>query len=160
MYNVKIVTDAYKPRRGSKKNWEPGTMNDFMAALNGWKCRESNIKMVKWRLELFLRGGITYGPDQRDDAEAFLNRSRITYRDKLCGIDRTEYVECPNFHQGYVDIDKIIEDLKKRGSVRVPFSWAYDTRQYLDNMDGCYMEIEKAGNKKGADENMGGGDEE
>lgn len=157
MYNVRISTEAYVPRKASKKNWEPGTMNDFMAALNGWKSRVTNIKLVRWQIELFLRGSVTYGPDQKEEALAFMEKNRITYRDHLCGFDREEYVECPGFHQGYCDINKILEDLKKKGRVRIPFSWAYDSRQYVKNMDGCYMEIEKAGSKKDlTDETEGG----
>ena len=34
-YRVKINTDSYKCKRCSKKNWEPGTMNDYMLAING-----------------------------------------------------------------------------------------------------------------------------
>ena len=29
-YRVTISTAAYKPRRCSVKNWEPGTVNDFI----------------------------------------------------------------------------------------------------------------------------------
>ena len=41
------------------------------------------------------------------------------------------------------DIDKVLDLLKKEGSVKVPFSWLYDIRQYDKCMDGCYMEITK-----------------
>lgn len=45
--------------------------------------------------------------------------------------------------QGYFDIDKVLEQLKKEGFAKVLFSWLYDTRQYDKCMDGCYMEITK-----------------
>ena len=35
VYKMMIHTGAYKPKRCSKKNWEPGTQNDYMAAING-----------------------------------------------------------------------------------------------------------------------------
>lgn len=33
--------------------------------------------------------------------------------------------------------------LKKEGTVKIPFSWLYDIRQYDNAMNGCYMEITK-----------------
>lgn len=45
--------------------------------------------------------------------------------------------------QGYFDIDKVLEKLKTEGTVKVPFKWLYDIRQYDKAMDGCYMEIVK-----------------
>lgn len=45
--------------------------------------------------------------------------------------------------QGYFDIDDVLEKLKKEGTVRIPFSWLYDIRQYDKAMDGCYMKITK-----------------
>ena len=43
-YKVRIDTSKYKDRRCSQKNWEPGTMNDFMHAINGWSIRENNLQ--------------------------------------------------------------------------------------------------------------------
>lgn len=34
-YKMIINTDTYKCKRCSKKNWEPGTLNDYMIAING-----------------------------------------------------------------------------------------------------------------------------
>ena len=34
-YQMVINTDAYVCERCSKKNWEPGTKNDYMLAING-----------------------------------------------------------------------------------------------------------------------------
>lgn len=53
------------------------------------------------------------------------------------------YLSGYGFMQGYFDIDKVLDLLKKEGSVKVPFSWLYDIRQYDKCMDGCYMEITK-----------------
>ena len=47
--------------------------------------------------------------------------------------------------QGYFSIGEVIEKLKKEGTVKVPFSWLYDIRQYDKAMNGCYMEIKKIG---------------
>lgn len=45
--------------------------------------------------------------------------------------------------QGYFDIDEIMGKLKDERTVKVPFKWLYDIRQYDKCMDGCYMEITK-----------------
>ena len=52
-YKISINTEAYKPSRCSEKNWEHGTVNDFMAALNGWHSRVKNLKEVRWQIEMF-----------------------------------------------------------------------------------------------------------
>ena len=58
-----------------------------------------------------------------------------------------EYIEALNNETGqypyWYTKDKIIDELRKNGSVRIPFSRFYDTRQYIKNMDGCFIEILK-----------------
>ena len=49
-YRVSIDTSAYKDKKCSEKNWEAGTMNDFMHAINGWSIREGNLRELSWRL--------------------------------------------------------------------------------------------------------------
>lgn len=73
----------------------------------------------------------------------FLKKNRIKYYDRLCGFEREQYLSGYGFMQGYFDIDKVLEQLKKEGFAKVLFSWLYDTRQYDKCMDGCYMEITK-----------------
>lgn len=45
--------------------------------------------------------------------------------------------------QGDSSIDEVMEKLKAEGTVKIPFKWLYDIRQYDKDMDGCYMEITK-----------------
>ena len=73
----------------------------------------------------------------------FLKKNTIKYYDRLCGFERQQYLSGYGFMQGYFDIDKVLDLLKKEGSVKVPFSWLYDIRQYDRCMDECYMEITK-----------------
>ena len=40
---------------------------------------------------------------------------------------------------------ELFKKLKKEGTVKIPFSWLYDIRQYDKAMNGCYMEITKIG---------------
>ena len=43
-YQAVINTDGYKLMPCSKKNWEAGTVNDFMLAINGWKSTERSLQ--------------------------------------------------------------------------------------------------------------------
>lgn len=147
-YRVRIDTSMYKDRRCSEKNWEPGTMNDFMHAINGWVVRENNLKELKWRIQYI--GHIGGYPSNEEDFEIYKlwlerhsKKNKIIFKDKLCQMERIEPVRMYGFAQGYVNIDKIIEKVLKDGSVKIPFSSFYDKRQYIKNLDGCYVLIEK-----------------
>jgi hypothetical protein len=150
MFKVRISTDAYKPRRCSKKNWEPGTMNDFMEALNQWNNIEPDKQCLRWRIAMFAHNCMENNWDTEknwytDKYKEWENnpKNKITYFDKLCEFERTSNIEVYGFAQGYFNVDKVIKELNEKGKVRIPFSWAYDSRQYLKNMDGCFMEIIK-----------------
>lgn len=103
-----------------------------------------------FRGESFLTGLLSeYDRDSEgnlrlsDRYAEFLKKNRIKYYDRLCGFEREQYLSGYGFMQGYFDIDKVLEQLKKEGFAKVLFSWLYDTRQYDKCMDGCYMEITK-----------------
>lgn len=153
IYKVSIHTDAYKPRRCSKKNWEPGTMNDYMAAINGWNTIEHSLKEVEWRLYLFqgnnhlISEWVEEKADYSDEYKAWLQQpcNIITYLDKLCGLERTQLTSGYGYMQGYFRVAKVLAELEENGTVKIPFKWLYDTRQYCKNMDGCYMQITKEG---------------
>ena len=51
-YKVTFHTDAYKPHRASKKNWEPGTRNDEMKALDGRSYVEKTVPELRWRIHM------------------------------------------------------------------------------------------------------------
>lgn len=158
MYKVIINTDKYKKRRCSKNNWEGGTMNDYMQAVNGWKTTEKNLKEVYWRLNLFQ--GINWliseydenNPDSYDGIESFgmseeytkwLHKrcNEIIYYDKLCGLKRTQAPSGYGCMQGYFNINGKITELKETGKTIIYLHELYDSRQYYKNMDGCYMMI-------------------
>lgn len=146
-YRVSIDTNRYIDKRCSKKNWESGTMNDFMHAINGWKVRENSLKEVYWRIEYFAGRGGCVSEEEKDKYSLWLlrydNKNKITYMDNLCGFKRTSKVEAYGFHQGYFDIQQKIDILKENGIVKIPFKSFYDSRQYCRNLDGCYLIIEK-----------------
>ena len=152
-YKVTINTDSYKCGRCSKQNWEPGTRNDYMIAINGITRTLYSLREVMWQLELF-RGNsfLTSEWDESNSKEndhlsdryvKFLKKNTVKYHDRLCGFDRTQYLSGYGWKQGYFSVNETIETLKKDGIVKVPFKWLYDIRQYDKAMDGCYMEIKK-----------------
>lgn len=145
-YLLRIDTSAYKKKRCSKTNWEGGTVNDFMRALNGWRVTERSMAGVKRRLCIFdgslCEEGVNYEWCTK-------NRGVIKYHDNLCDVERTAYVAPYGFKQGYLNKKAVIETLKKEGYVKVPFSSVYDIRQYDRHYDGCYLEIRAVGQKAG-----------
>lgn len=152
-YQMRINTDAYKLSRCSKKNWEPGTRNDYMLAINGIERTLCNLREVLWQLEMF--GGNTFLSSEYDEKNAeenyglsnrylnFLKKNEIHYHDKLCNLDRWQYLSGYGFMQGTFSAGTALEVLKKKDYVKVPFADLYDIRQYSKAMDGCYMEIWK-----------------
>ena len=152
-YIVLINTDNYKCGRCSTRNWEPGTRNDYMIAINGITRTLHSMREVVWQIELF-RGNYFLSSEYNnnnpkenhglsDRYVRFLKKNIIKYHDNLCNLDRQQYLSGYGCMQGYFDIDDVLEKLKKEGTVRIPFSWLYDIRQYNKAMDGCYMEITK-----------------
>ena len=152
MYKAIIVTDNYRHQPCSKQNWEPGTMNDFVMALNGWKSTESSLQKVRWLIELFF-GGLPYEhhyDKSWKDYDKFWKwyrskkESKFIYHDRLCGFDRTDRLGVYGIAQGYVNPDKKMEKLKSNGVVRIEFGEAYDIRQRGCTLfNGCFMEIIK-----------------
>lgn len=150
-YKMIINTDTYKCGRCSKKNWEVGTRNDYMIAINGITRTLYSMKEVEWQIELFSGNWFlqseyvgnekegTYGLS--DKYVKFRKKNTIKYYDRLCGFEREQYLSGYGFMQGYFDTKDVMKELKANGTVRIPFKWLYDTRQYDKAMDGCYMEI-------------------
>lgn len=148
-YKVTINTDKYKCGKCSKKNWEPGTRNDYMIAINRLTRTLRSLREVEWQLRIFQ--GCFWNEDEydikrgclSDRYEKFLKRNTIKYYDRLCGFCREQYLSGYGWTQGYFSIDKAIEELKAKGKIKIPFAWLYDIRQYDNAMNGCYMEIIK-----------------
>ena len=145
-YLASIHTDAYKPLRCSPEKWEPGTTNSMMKALNGWHSLENDLQEVEWRIEMFLRGESFHefmSEAEKEKYSEWIKRPQnlIRYMDLPCGVERVMRPECPPWHQGYCAVDKLISKVKEHGAVTIPFRCAYDNRQYVKNMDNCFMTI-------------------
>lgn len=152
-YEFSVNTDKYICHRCSKRNWEPGTVNDYMLAINGIKRTLNSLQEVLWQLELFRGNSFLMSEYSEENPEEnyhltdkyynFLKKNEITYFDRLCGFNRTQYLSGYGFMQGYFNIGEQIQKLKKEGYVKIPFSWLYDIRQYDKNMNGCFVEVKK-----------------
>lgn len=152
-YKMTINTDVYKCGRCSKKNWEPGTRNDYMTAINGITRILYNMREVMWQLELFQGNSFVISEYSADNPKEnhglsdryikFLKKNIVKYKDRLCELDRQQYLSGYGWMQGYCDIGEIMKKLKTKGTVKIPFKLLYDIRQYDNAMNGCYMEITK-----------------
>ena len=160
-YKVVINTDKYKCSRCSKNNWEPGTRNDYMIAINGRTFRENSIREVIWLLDMFQgntwnqdeyteknsgkvgKYGEYYGMSERYYKWLHKRPHLVVYYDRLCGFNRRQWLSGYGWLQGYFDKREVLNILKQKGTVKIPFEWLYDIRQYDKNMDGCYMQITK-----------------
>lgn len=139
-YKITVSTAEFNPFYATKKNWENGTRNDFMYAINSWHITEKNLRDLKNRVKLMLGHGVEEKYYQ-DDKAKWLGKSYITYEDRMCGFERTDTVGPYGFAQGYVDVDKHIQELLTTGESKIYFRDAYDIRQYHKNYDGCYILI-------------------
>ena len=154
-YRFSINTETYVCGRCSKKNWEAGTRNDYMLAINGKTGTENSIREVRWLLDLFQgKDWQTEEWSKENPKENFGLSERyvkwlakkchnVTCRDRLCGFDRKQRLSGYGWMQGYFDRDEVIQKLIETGSAKIPFSYLYDARQYDKAMNGCYMLIEK-----------------
>lgn len=118
-YKMTINTDTYKCGRCSKKNWEPGTRNDYMIAINGITRTLYNMREVMWQLELFRGNSFVMSeysdgnPEENyglsDRYIKFLQKNTIKYHDRLCKLDRQQYLSGYGWMQGDFDIGEIME---------------------------------------------------
>ena len=113
-YQAVINTDGYKLMPCSKKNWEAGTVNDFMLAINGWKSTERSLQEVRWRIEMLFKHAHYHCGNSHWEKWFAQRKNKIKYHDRLCELDRLDDISVPGFAQGYVDIGALLEKLKER----------------------------------------------
>lgn len=147
-YRIEVDTSKYEKRRCSEKNWEPGTMNNYMEAINGWKKTEPSFIRLSWFLDFLCHGGKNFelygtNPNYTKWFDESANKLIIRYYDELCGFERSQNLGPYGFAQGYINVGNLLEKIKKDGKAVLRFSSFYDARQYCKNMDGCYIRITK-----------------
>ena len=112
-------------------------VNDFMKALNGYKVTETNLKMVRRRIDVFAGHGYCCdNPNEDMTVDEYFdwlrnpkNKAQITFYDRLCECERTEDVAPYGFKLGYFNTDNLLNTLKTKGRVRISFEMCYDLRQ-------------------------------
>ena len=147
-YRVEVDTTKYVNRRCSRQNWEPGTMNDYMHAINGWVHRETSLKHLQWLLTAIERKNKDYNlygedPEYTKWWNGVEKKLTIKYMDNLCEFERSQYLGPYGIAQGYFSIGNIINKVKTEGYAEIKFSYFYDIRQYHKNMNGCVIRITK-----------------
>lgn len=140
MYEVKINTDSYRPLTVTDKHQENGTINDFMKAINNWSCNENSARDVRYRLMLFA-GNRCYGAD--GFTEWYSEKGQIVYYDNNYNCNRVDIVSPYGHKPTYIDTNALLRELETNGKIRIQFRTVYDTRQYRENFDNCFMEITK-----------------
>jgi len=143
-FKVWFTTSRYKPHKASVQNWEPGTKNCHMKALDGWSSVEPDERALRWRLWLFQGGPIPSDPEEYEQYKQWRAQpiNKIEFWDSYCEMDRVTEPTPPGFKQGAaLQVDKIMAELRTRGIAIIPFSQVYDSRQYDHHMDGCELLI-------------------
>ena len=147
-YRTEVDTSKYRDRKCSVNNWEPGTMNDYMHAINGWVHRETSLKHLLWLLTAIQTNGKDYhlygeDPEYTKWWDGVEKKLTIKYHDRLCEFDRSQYLGPYGFAQGYFSVGSVVNTVKDKGYAEIKFSYFYDVRQYYRNMDGCVIRIKK-----------------
>lgn len=129
MYKLKFNTRDFHNRR-NRKNWEDLLRNDFAVAINGKEFICKTETDLKKRLAFIAGNDVDNSPE---------NYFRL--EDERYGTQILQYVMY-GFACGYVNIDKVVEQINNDGFVKIPFNNFYDLRQG-DFFKNCYVEIEK-----------------
>ena len=117
IYQLTVNTEKYNVKQCSSKNWKPGTQNDYMQAINGIQRDLKNIQEVEWQLELF-QGNFRMGMNDTEKLGSynrFLEENIITYHDKICDLDRKQFLSGYGCMPGTYKPAKDLEDLKQCG---------------------------------------------
>lgn len=140
--DIKIIS-----KMGGEITLEDVTTEDMEVGKINIKCRKKIVTIPRYQdIDIFLPS-MDDNPEENyglsDRYIKFLKKNTIKYHDRLCNLNRQQYLSGYGWMQGYFSIGEVMEKLKKEGTVKVPFSWLYDIRQYDKAMNGCYMEITK-----------------
>jgi hypothetical protein len=129
MYKVKFNTEKFKSK--GFKGWEQQLMNDFAVAINGKEFTCQTDLDLHNRLS-FIHGSC-YSSKNKDMLNVWKeyeqnkdNYFELTYN--RYGTQRLKY-GMYGIPQGYVDNDQIINDVKSKKLVSIPFNDFYDLRQ-------------------------------
>lgn len=129
MYTVTFNTNKFDDHK--RKDWENQLRNDFAVIING-KTYECNTEQdLKNRFEIIA--GHTISNDEND--YFYLENERYNKQHLLYGMY--------GFAVGYVDFDKVLDEVNTKDFISIPFGSFYDLRQG-NFFKGCYIEIRKS----------------
>ena len=129
MYKLTFNTSKFDNRQ-NRRDWENQLRNDFAVAINGKKYECNTEEELRNRFKIIDGQEISIDPNDYFYLEnERYNKQRLLYG--MYGIA-----------QGYVNFDKILEEVKEKGFSSIPFGSFYDIRQG-NFFKGCFIEIKK-----------------
>ena len=129
MYKLTFNTNKFDNKQ-NRRDWENQLSNDFAVAINGkeYICNTDE--------ELEKRFNIISGSNKSTDDNDYFYLEKERYNKQY--LQYAMY----GFAQGYVSFDKVLNTIKTKGKIKIPFSSFYDLRQG-NFFKGCFVEIEK-----------------
>jgi len=124
-YKIVFNTDNFQSK--NRRNWERQLYNDWTKAVNHFEL------FCKSDKELLNELNYIVGRKIKKDRHNFI------LQNKKYGQREMSY-KLPGFCQGYVDFDKIIEELKNKSRYTINFNSFYDIRQG-NFFKGCHIYI-------------------
>lgn len=142
MYKVRFNTAGFQNK--NRRGWERQLMNDFAVAINGKEFECETDLDLKNRLSFIA--GYGYSSENKDQSKVWdeYEHNENNYFDltsKKYNTQRLRY-GMYGIAQGYISIDNILEQVKKKGYYKILFKNFYDIRQG-NFFKGCFVEITK-----------------
>lgn len=141
MFRITFNTENFQSRK--RRDWEDQLRNDFAVAINGKEFICETDLDLENRLS-FIAG--TCFSDENENSsltwDEYHNNEEnfFTLEDDRYNVQRLKY-GMYGIPQGYLNFDKVLEQLKGIGELQIPFSSFYDIRQG-NFFKGCFVEIE------------------
>lgn len=148
MFEICFSTSAFQPYAERGIKFENAILNDTMKVMDNHTVRIHSISDLFAHLSYFVRGDVGY--EKRNSEWEASNIASFNI-ERECYGKLTVRPTCPDFKQGYCNVGKYLTPLAcelaketypvvtgcASKSVEIPFSAAYDSRQYNKRMDGC-----------------------
>lgn len=135
-FKVEINTERFKPCDNNQ-------VNAIVFCMNGWTSIEHSYKEVLWRFKTLVGYGLSE-EEHKEDGERYYKWLNKKTNYIFVGRKQIYEVRLPGLAQGYTDCQKLVEELRKNGSVSLELSNCYDPRQNLAKLfKGCYITITK-----------------
>jgi len=140
MYKITFNTEKFQDKKC--KDWEHQLMNDFAIAINGKAFICETDLDLKNKLA-FIAGNAFSDKNENLSAtwDEYHNNedNYFDLENDRYGHQRLKY-GMYGIAQGYIDFDKILEQVKGIGELQIPFSSFYDIRQG-NFFKGCFIEL-------------------